>query len=66
MTKVEQNKTCDTVEVNRETLQAGEGNPRGAEKPGGIFSFGGAPSTPFAAEKPGGFFSGPSSGEATQ
>jgi hypothetical protein len=63
MTTVETNKTCDTVEVNREALQPGEGNPRGVEKPGGIFSFGGAPSTPIAAEIPGGFFSGASSGE---
>ena len=64
MKTVEQNNISGTVEVNRDALPAGDGNPRGAEKPQGFFSEYGAPCTPCAAEKPGGFFSGHPSGEA--
>ncbi|MGI8981727.1 MAG: hypothetical protein ACR2FY_21060 [Pirellulaceae bacterium] len=53
---------CDQNQTQELTPLAGEENPRGAEKPGGFFSLGGAPSDPLAAEKPGGFFSGPTSG----
>ena len=63
MTTSEKNRKCDQQEVNNDTLHAGEGNPRGVEKPGGFFSLGGAPIPGLAAEKPGGFFSGPPSGE---
>ncbi|MGI8980126.1 MAG: hypothetical protein ACR2FY_12955 [Pirellulaceae bacterium] len=63
MTTSEKNMKCNQQEVNNDTLQAGDGNPRGVEKPGGIFSLGGAPIPGLAAEKPGGFFSGPPSGE---
>ncbi|MBC7851998.1 MAG: hypothetical protein IAF94_01040 [Pirellulaceae bacterium] len=66
MTTSEKNMKCNQQEVNNDTLQAGEGNPRGVEKPGGFFSLGGAPIPGLAAEKPGGFFSGPPSGEETR
>ena len=59
-------KTNNTVEVIADKLNLipGEAIPPGAEKPRGLFSFGGAPSTPFAAEKPGGFFSTTPPGDA--
>ena len=50
---------CDQNQTQELTPLAGEESPRGVEKPGGIFSFGGAPCTLCGAEKPGGFFSGP-------
>ena len=42
---------------HRHTLRRGAGS-RGAEKPWGFFSLGGAPIPGVGAEKPGGFFSG--------
>ena len=59
MTILETAANCRSNRDERAAHRAGDNYPRGVEKPGGFFSFGGAPWTPFAAEKPGGFFSTP-------
>ena len=63
MTRVQ--KTNNTVEVvaDKLSLISGEAIPPSAEKTRRLFSFDGAPSTPYAAEKPGGFFSTTTPGE---
>ena len=63
MTLCKYQMTCDQNQAQELTPLAGEENTRGAEKPQGFFSLGGAPSDPLTAEKPGGLFSGLLPGE---